>query len=211
MKRHHATKRSCGATRRSAREAITIALAMLASLLGPSQRAHAQQYFEPLPDEYYTDDRVRFAADGMLGATVGDEGGLGGGVSIHIGLQLNDIVATYAVHRLWLADVIASDEGAFAVSTNAMVLDLTLFERVQLGAGPSLDVGIGGLCGQDASRCDGLSDLHLGMEARLAVSLGDRTRARRRGLVISANVHPIFVDRDTTVVIVGLAAGYQMF
>ncbi|AKF10735.1 hypothetical protein [Sandaracinus amylolyticus] len=211
MERHLATKGSRGNTRRSVRHAATIALAMLASALVPASGARAQQYYEPLPEGYYTDDRVRFAVDGLLGGMAGAEGGVGGGVSVHVGLQLNDIVATYAVHRLWLADLVASDRGTFAVSTNSVVIDLTLFEHVQFGAGPSLDVGIGGLCGQDARRCDGLGDLHLGLEARLAVVLGERTRARRRGLVISANVHPIFIDRNVTVVIMGLAVGYQMY
>jgi len=211
MQRHHATPAPRDAMRRRARLAITIVLATFTTMLGSARSAHAQQYFEPLPEEYYTDDRVRFAADAQLGAMIGDESGFGGGVAIHIGLQLNDIVATYAVHRLWLADVIGGDERMFAVSTNAVVIDLTLFERVQFGAGPALDVGIGALCGQDATRCDGLGDVHLGVETRLAVSLGERTPARRRGLVISANVHPIFVDRNTTIVIVGLGLGYQLF
>ncbi|MDQ3030985.1 MAG: hypothetical protein M3Y87_01090 [Myxococcota bacterium] len=188
---------------------LGIALTLAACALVPS-RAQAQQYYAPPPEEYYTDDRVRFTIEGQLGGVVGGVGALGGGTAISIGLQMNDIVAAYATHRILGARPIDSS-GSYAASFNAFVLELTVFDRFQLGAGPSLDVGIDGLCSPNEPQCGGLSNLRFGLETRLAVVLGERTPARRRGLSIAVTVHPTWVDRNNSVTTIMLGIGYALF
>lgn len=176
-----------------------------------ADRAAAQPYYEPTPESFYTDDRVRFTAEGQLGASLGDELALASGTAISIGLQMNDIVAIYATHRLVVVAELGDDGVTSAAALNAAVFEVTVFEHVQIGAGPSLDVGIGGLCSPNALVCEGLSDLRLGLETRIAVVLGERTRARRRGLSIALTVHPTWVARDATVTTIVLGVGHALY
>lgn len=183
----------------------------LALALAPSP-ARAQQYYRPPPEGYYTDDRVRFTIEGALGGILDGEGAIGGGTAIAIGLQMNDIVAVYALHRLTLAKPFGDGAGGtFALSTNAAVMEATVFDRLQIAAGPSVDVGVGGLCEGDASGCEGIGDLRLGLETRIALVLGERSPARRRGLSIALSVHPTWRDREQTVTTITLAVGFTLF
>lgn len=188
---------------------MVVALALAACALATSP-ARAQQYYTPPPEDFYTDDRVRFTVEGQLGGVIGGVGALGGGTAISIGLQMNDIVAAYASHRLLGARAVDGSD-TYGASFNAFVLELTVFDRFQIGAGPSLDVGIDGLCAATAPQCGGMSDLRFGLETRLAVVLGERSPARRRGLSIALSVHPTWVDRMNALTTITLGVGYSLF
>ena len=187
----------------------SLGVVVAASTLLLAARADAQIYYEPPPESFYADDRVRFTAEGQLGAVLGAVAAVATGASISVGLQTNDIVAIYATHRLVL--VHAADDTTFATSFNAAVLEVTVFDHIQLGVGPSLDVGIGGLCAPNALVCEGLSDLRLGLETRLAVVLGHRSPSARSGLSIALTVHPTWVDRNTASTTVALSVGHALY
>lgn len=203
--------------RRLAIVAFTLALVSSATL---SASARAQRYYRPLPEQYYRGPRVRFHAEGEIGGGGAGRGlGLGASATIGIGLQVNDIVAGYAQHRALFGERFDGSRGAFVHSYNSFLLDLTLFESVQIGAGPSIDLGIGSLCAIDANpeaaasgarECAAPSGPHVGLDVRLALMLGSRTHARRRGPVIAAHLHPTWLDRSSAVVTLTLGAGFAL-
>jgi hypothetical protein len=192
--------------------ALALALALSGSMASFPSGASAQQYYRPLPDEYYRGPRVRFATEGELGAIAGRDSGLGGGLGISIGLQINDIFAAYMQHRMFFAaslDPASAD--AFATSFNSFVLELTVFETIQVGGGPSLDAGIDGLCARQLERCPGTQGPYVGIETRVAIVIGDRSLARRRGLVLAAHVHPTWIDARTATTTISISAGFQLY
>lgn len=179
--------------------------------------ATAQLYYTPLPDEYYRGPRLRLLTEGEVGGTFGQEGGLGGGATVGVGLQVNDIIAGYVQHRFFAGDSLDGvDAGAFGHSYNSFMLDLTVFDHGQLGIGPSVDFGVGALCPIDANapaaaRCDGVTGPYVGLDVRVAVMLYERNHARRRGVAIVAHVHPTWIDRGHSILTVTLGAGFTLY
>ena len=167
--------------------------------------ARAQLYYTPLPDEYYRGPRVRLLTEGEIGGTFGQEAGLGGGATIGVGLQVNDIIAGFVQHRIFVGGSLdGTDTGAFGHSYNSFMLDLTVFDHGQLGIGPSVDFGLGALCPVEpnapASSCEGVTGPYVGMDVRVAVMIHERNTARRRGVAIVAHVHPTWIDRALSLI-----------
>jgi hypothetical protein len=175
-----------------------------------SSPASAQRYYRPVPEELHRGRRVRLAVQGELGGTVGPESGLGAGASFALGLQVNDIFAWFVQERVQLAGALDGSTSPRLVVTSSLLLDLTLFERIQVGAGPSVDLGIDALAPIDAPGPRGLSGPWFGIDARVAVTLAERTRSRRQGAIVALHVHPTWVSHDAAVVMILLALGYQL-
>lgn len=76
---------------------------------------------------------------------------------------------------------------------NSLMAELTLFDHLQLAAGPSLDYLAGGGC--SGSDCTAGAGLGFGLHARAAFVFAGRDPqgGRRSGFSLSVNLHPLFV------------------
>ena len=147
--------------------------------------------------EHQLRPRIRFGVSGVGGGFFGPVYGAAGGIAPRIGLQLTDVVAVYLQGHLMLGgfepDRPDPRFGGFAF--HEAMFELTIADRFQFGAGPSLDF-IWGCDSNDPRPSCGRSNARLGGNFRFAVVLGHEheTEGHRRGFVISIEAHPTWLD-----------------
>ncbi|MGE3632855.1 MAG: hypothetical protein AB7P00_23365 [Sandaracinaceae bacterium] len=190
-----------------------LALAVLVTALGMSAAAAGRaraQYDEEQQRERTL--RVRFDGVGELGGLVGVDAGFVGGLGVGAGLQIGDYFAVYGQHRLLLGDILdGRRDGMWGIVYNTLMADLTLFDMLQLWAGPSLDVGLMSVCDPLQVRCDGWGEIYPGFDARVAVVFGRGYATHRHGFVIAGHVHPTFYPNGEAVVTATAAAGFTLY
>ncbi len=188
---------------------VSILLALLAAFISPQAASADDDPLIPLPAE--DDARFRFGLTATGGGFIGDVDGGMGGLSLSLGVQLNEHLGVY-YHGHGLVGAFASgpDEGAVLfLSMNALMADVTLGSMVQLGAGPSLDYLAG--CGANAEEAAcGSGGPFFGINGRVALTLGDSDPGGRGAFILTADIHPTFLAEGTAVSIL-LGIGGQAF
>lgn len=156
--------------------------------------------------------RLRLGFSGHGGGFVGAVHGAFGGASARVGLQMNDTLAFYLQGQALFGEYLP-DEGPLDVSAfvfHSAMVDVTIADFFQLGAGPSIDVMLG--CVDDGNgpvRC-GHTGAYFGSDFRAAFLLGDYAGRRRHAFVLSVDAHPTWVGNDfVTTMIFGL--GGEMY
>ena len=160
--------------------------------------------------------RFRFGITGLGGAQWGGGPELGmGGAALRLGIQLGDWGAIY-YQPTGLVGTAFEREGegdsVLGQLWNTGVIELTIFDLVQIGGGPSADFIWG--CEptiQDEAACAAES-VAFGLDGRLALVLGGMNQpGQRDGLVIEARFHASWYDtEDASVAVVG-GVGYELY
>jgi hypothetical protein len=178
-----------------------IALALAGITAAPCARA--QQLPAPPPQDH---GRFRFGADFALGfASVLSSSVAATGVAVcflvRAGWQFSDVLALYYQAGvpggvLW-GTVRPSgspiDQGLIGLWTNSALIELTAFNRLHLGLGPSVDGGAVQVCSSQASTgryaCVGSGGWGPGLDARIAYTAGPVRSGRRWGASFGVDLH----------------------
>ncbi len=206
--------------RTSSTRALGCALALATVVCGASATSVASAQRESVGQEMREDmrgsemrrPRLRLGFSGHGGGFAGAVHGALGGASVRAGLQMNDTLAFYlqaqALFGAYLPDAGPLDVSAFAF--HSAMVDVTIADFLQLGAGPSVDVMLG--CVDDGNgpvRC-GHTGAYFGSDFRAALLFGDYAGRRRHAFVLSIDAHPTWVGHDfVTTVVLGL--GGEMY
>jgi hypothetical protein len=131
-------------------------------------------------------------------------------VSARLGAQINHYFGLYYQNTpiVTLTPKTTADSAGFSagfLDYNSVLASLTLLHLFELGAGPSFDyVAItkcaAGLMGiVPTAGCDSTSEWRFGVHTRLGLIIGglDGDGPRRSGLLISADLHPLFLKDET--------------
>jgi hypothetical protein len=148
--------------------------------------------------------RFRFGIDGTGGAFVRGPQLAFGGLRARLGIQLGDWFSLYYQPTGLVGAFMHRADGRDAAAGllwNSFLAEVTLFDIVQLGAGPSVDFVWG--CSDTPNSSLSCSDHgpFFGIDGRVAVVIGHDMMGSRGGLTLSADVHPTWYADDT----VGLA------
>lgn len=157
--------------------------------------------------------RLRFGFDGTGGAWARGPQLAAGGLRARLGLQIGDYFAIYyqptgLVGTFYNQRIGDSAAGAFF---NSLLVELTLFDMLQIGAGPSADFMWG--CSDDPQSRLSCNDhgVFFGLDGRIAVVVAPTLGESRMGLTISADVHPTWYASDTAGIAVLGGIGLEMF
>lgn len=121
--------------------------------------------------------------------------GIGVGLQIRLGVQINQWFATYyQAHAIVGGTVssagLASTATVIGTFFNSALLEATL-PVLHIGAGPSIDVlGVKGFALMGGET--GSTGAYFGVEGRAAIVIGGHGPGRHGGFAINANVHPTF-------------------
>jgi len=140
--------------------------------------------------------RVRFGLSGAGGGFVGHVGGGMGGIEPRIGIQINNLFGVYVQSQWMLGGIVADRYGTnFAgFAFNQLMGDLTFFNMLQVGVGPSLDFIWGCNASNGQAACADAGP-YFGLNGRLAVVIGGG-EPHRSGFVLSLDVHPTILRGD---------------
>ncbi|MDX2009213.1 MAG: hypothetical protein SFW67_03435 [Myxococcaceae bacterium] len=171
-----------------------------------SLNAFAQGFRDPSPESAPPERKSRLRAGFTVGAgsVFGNfnnfilSAGAIFNVSARLGIQIGKPFALM-LQTMPNLYVLVPPGGATATGVginNAILAELTLGDRLQLGAGPSIDY-LGG-AGCNSTGCYSAEGVGFGGHFRAALVLGDRNpRNGRRGLSLAVNAHPIFLPNRT--------------
>jgi hypothetical protein len=174
------------------RSSVLAVAVLLASLT-----ASAQERQQPLPETSTDYESVRLRGGFTIGggAVFGSFTGPIVDLSLRLGVQFGRVFALMVQSQPNVFFII-SPTGTVAAGfgiNNSLLAELTLFDFLQLGAGPSLDYIAAAAC--TGENCSSAAGTGLGLHARGAVVLGGRNRegGRRSGFSLSVNLHPVFL------------------
>lgn len=177
---------------------VALSLALVAVAATP---AAAQRYDRP---------RVRFGVSGVGGGFVGSAHGALGGVAVRVGLQINDIVAVYVQGQGLIGQFLpgpGDDLAGFAF--HSLMVDFTIADVFQVGAGPALDF-VWGCDGRYHASCAG-SGPYFGGDLRLAFLAGSPGPGRRQGLVFSFDAHPTWFGGQDAAITLLAGIGFELY
>ena len=194
-----------------------LALGLTATAPAAAQTAYREKAFTEIEvEEDEAALRFRFGISGLGGAQLGGGPDLGmGGLALRVGVQLGDWGAIY-YQPTGLVGSGVDREGATGDSIagqmwNTGMIELTFFDVLQIGGGPSADFIWG--CEetiQDEVACAD-SDIAFGLDGRLALVLGGAEPGQRDGFVIEARVHSTWYDtEDASIAVLG-GLGYDVY
>lgn len=164
-------------------------LAVVLSILAGS--AHAQ---EPAPPPAPVSEDVRLRIGFALGGgyLFGARGGPSVAGTLRLGVQFNRFlgVLLQLQPNFILADRESLLGTAYGVNAHPL-LEVTLFDHLQLGVGPSLDALVEGGCA--SATCASTPTLRWTGHGRVAVVIGGRNPegGRRSGFTLSLDLHPL--------------------
>jgi hypothetical protein len=121
--------------------------------------------------------------------------GLGAGLQLRLGVQINSWFATYYQPHVVLGGTIQGsgiETNATVIGAvfNSVLLEATL-PVLHVGAGPSVDVlGVKGFSFSNGET--GSTSASFGLDGRVAIVIGGHGPGRHAGFDIEANVHPTF-------------------
>lgn len=145
--------------------------------------------------ERWRHPRLRFGVSGLGGGFVGSTHGGEGGVAVRLGVQLDDVVAIYVQGQGLVGEYVPDPRPTSLVgfAFHSLMVDFTLLDTIQLGAGPSLDV----IWACDATNAGayycGRSGAYFGGDFRAAIIVHHTGPRHRAGVVFSIDAHPTWV------------------
>lgn len=180
-----------------------VALSLFLGALAARSSAEAQMHRDS--------SRLRLGLQGDLGYVRESDSGLVLGLTAQLGVQHNDLFAVYYQPRMLAGSYFAGvSDGAVVAVYNTVMFDFTLADMVQLGVGPSLDLGVIGVC--RANDCSGFGGAFFGADFKAALALGVRVPGGgRSGFVLALHVHPTWIGPDRQVTTVTLGFGVEAY
>jgi len=148
-------------------------------------------------EAHWNHPRLRLGFSGLGGGFFGGIHGGVGGLAVRAGVQFNDLVALYIQGQGLIGEYVPDPRPSSIVgfAFHEGIIELTMLDMIQVGAGPSLDVFFtcdarnnGGYCGQ--------SGAWFGGDFRFAVSAFHRHADRRSGVTFSVDAHPTWMDHE---------------
>lgn len=182
-----------------------VALGLLVATLAQTTPAEAQRH-----RRYYS--RARMGVQGDIGYVRESNSGIVLGITGQIGVQQNDLFAVYYQPRLLGGSFFDGDGRASVMAFyNTAMFDFTFGDIVQLGLGPSLDLGVVGVC--RGYSCDGFGGAFFGADFRIALAFGGNSpRYSRSGFLLALHIHPTWVnDSNNPITTVTLGFGYEVY
>lgn len=187
------------------RRAVAVAAAFLCLSTFAASEARAQETAgEEIRDEVHEarearwhHPRLRLGVSGLGGGFVGATHGGVGGLALRVGVQFNDMVAVYLQGQGLVGEYVPdpSPTSIAGFAFHEAMLEVTLLDMIQLGAGPSLDV-IWGCSATNAGAYCGRSGAFFGGDFRVAITAFHRGAVHRSGLVFSIDAHPTWVGDE---------------
>ena len=157
--------------------------------------------------------RPRFGLDGTGGAFVRGPEAAFGGLRARLGLQLGDWFSIYYMPTGLVGGFLSSraNDAVVGLMYNTLMAEVTLFDMVQLGVGPSIDLTWG--CADDRQGDLSCADHgpFFGLDGRVAVVIGGDMEHGRGGLTLSADVHPTWYNDDAVGITVLGGIGVDMY
>lgn len=90
------------------------------------------------------------------------------------------------------------------------MFDFTTVDMVQLGLGPSLELGVAGVCRGD--QCSGFGRAFFGADFKVGLVLGARGPFRGRGgILVALHVHPTGIAAEQPITTVTLGVGFRVY
>ncbi len=158
--------------------------------------------------------RLRLGLDATGGAFAHGPQLAFGGLRARVGIELGDFFALYYQPTGLVGAFIHSQEGENAVAGlmwNSFLAELTLFDMVQVAAGPSVDFVWG--CTDAVQSRTSCTDhgAFFGIDGRVAIVIGHDMMGSRGGLTLSADVHPTwYSDHNVGLAVLG-GVGLDMY
>jgi hypothetical protein len=197
------------------RTAVALALCASAFVAGEVRAQERETTREEIREEvretHWQHPRFRFGASGEGGGFFGAVHGGVGGLAIRAGVQFNDLVGLYVQGHGLIGELLPDPRPTTVVgfAFHELMIDVTLLDMLQLGAGPSLDFFWG--CNEtNGGAVCGRSGAFFGGDFRAAILVGSHGPGRRSGLVFSIDAHPTWLDHElSTTMLFGI--GGEMF
>jgi hypothetical protein len=176
---------------------MKFAVLLLALTSAPLAFADDQPFREEAPDPIRF--RGGFGLHGGIGlfALPGASVPPGPAISLsaRLGIQFNNYFSLM-YQQMPQVFFLATDTGALAMFAdyNSLLVNVTLFNTMEIGAGPSFDyVAIGGLSEAGATTATGTG---FGVHGRVAFVIGGEpsSSGRRSGFTLGLDLHPFFFD-----------------
>jgi hypothetical protein len=141
--------------------------------------------------------RLRLGVSGVGGGFFGAVHGAAGGLAVRVGVQLNDLVAVYLQGHGLLGEYLPDPRPTSLIgfAFHEAMVEVTLLDMVQLGAGPSLDAVWGCDSSNGGGYC-GASGAFFGGDFRVAFVAFHRRPEHRHGVVFSVDAHPTWIGHD---------------
>ena len=181
---------------------------LLVAALADAAPAEAQHHHH----HYRAQPRTRLGIQGDIGYVRESNSGIVLGVTGQIGVQQNDLFAVFYQPRLLAGSFFDGDNSATVIAFyNTLMFDFTIADMVQFGLGPSLDLGVAGVCGR--TTCEGFGGAFFGADFKAGLVFGgDRRYPSRSGFLLALHVHPTWLARSNNpVTTVTLGFGYQVY
>ena len=157
--------------------------------------------------------RARLGVQLDIGGFARTDAGLGFGLTGAFGTQYGDHFAIYYQPRLILGGFESGPrDGAVFAWYNTAMFELTVLDLLQLGAGPSLDLGLVNLC--DSNMCDGFGGAFFGADFRAAIVVGGRARGpryQRSGVDFALHIHPTWTGPDRGITTATIGVGFELY
>jgi hypothetical protein len=134
-----------------------------------------------------------------------------GHLTVRLGVQFNHLLSVIYQQMPQLMVITAGGGGAaMFLDYNSLLLNVTLADVFEIGAGPSFDfMAAATLSGLGVGTSSGTG---FGVHGRIAAIIGGRApgTARRSGFSIAADIHPFFFDGGSLLVL-GLSVGADWY
>jgi hypothetical protein len=182
--------------------AVVLALGASAGVAGEAcaqETAHQEirEEVHEARETHWGHPRLRLGFSGVGGGFVGAFQGAGGGLAVRVGVQLNDVVGIYLQGHGLITEFLPDPRPTSIIgfAFHELMLDITLLEIFQFGAGPSIDF-IWGCTNDNGGAMCGRGGAFFGGDFRIAFAFGGHGPGRREGIVFSIDAHPTWVDHD---------------
>jgi hypothetical protein len=181
------------------------------SQAGPAAPSNPDEAAEQPPvesEKFRTRGGFSIGGGGVNGAVFGGFANL----QARIGVQLLRFFGVYYQNLALLT--FFGDNGrnyVGAMDFNVILASLTLFDHLELSAGPSYDYIA--VLGCQSTDCSNLGGSGVGLHARVAALLGGRNPegGRRTGFVIGLDLHPVFLIGGGSFLMIGANLGFELF
>ena len=149
-----------------------------------------------------------------LGDTLADPEGWMAGLSLRVGAQISDWFSVYYQPSGFFVGIetagLGDDFDDAWTMWNAFLAEVTLFDFLSIGGGPSVDFywGCDGSLGQASCVDEGA---HFGMHGRAAVNLGGMLFDQRGAVNLSFDIHPTWFEDDSATLAMLGGIGVELY
>lgn len=197
---------------------LAVATSLLASTSAAQQAAppvaQAAPAPQPLPPSDYEEVRFRGGFNIGGGYAFGAAQGPIIDLTVRLGVQLGRVggIAFQTQPNIFLIGTSSGVVGGFGIN-NSLLGELTFFDFLQLGLGPSFDFLAAAACSVGDTSCSAAAGTGFGVHARAAIIFAGRDPrgGRRGGFSISVNLHPMFLGNGSFLFFSTLGLGGDWF